>query len=170
MDETHAWFCVTEKSVNVYDLNKHPFIGNAQFFLAKELIIIPLWSFIKLANQGVSPNDVDIIIFFNSARCGSTLACQMFNKLPKTRFDFFFKFLIMDNLLSVLLFRSLSEPWILTNANVTMSYRELSYNFEDVIRAGILLQCKQSVENPFERVVLKPCISSTSVVRHFVFC
>ena len=84
MDETNAWFCVTKEDIDVYDLSKYPFINSAQYLTAKELVILPIWSLIKLSRENVR-SDVDMILFFHSARCGSTLNCKMFDKLPKTR-------------------------------------------------------------------------------------
>ena len=85
MDETFAWFCVTKNDFDVYDLSQFSFVYTTQFLHAQELIIIPLWSLTKLVDLEMSSRKKPEIIFlFNSARCGSTLACQMFHKMPKT--------------------------------------------------------------------------------------
>ena len=85
MDETNAWFCVTDEKFDVYDLSKNSFVYTTQFLNAQELIIIPLWSMVKMVNLEMSQKRPEIIFLFNSARCGSTLACQMFHNMPKTR-------------------------------------------------------------------------------------
>ena len=89
VDGNSAWFCVTEKYVNVYDIKRHPFVWVAQYFMAKELVIMPIWAFLKLAKSEVpSPGSDgrDIIMVFNTARAGSMLLCQMFQTLPNTRY------------------------------------------------------------------------------------
>ncbi len=82
-----AWFCVTDKKVDVYDLNQFPFVWVAQYLLARELFIVPIWAFLKLAQTDLSDPGSDgreVIMLFNTARCGSTLLCQMFARLPNT--------------------------------------------------------------------------------------
>ena len=56
---------------------------------AQELIIMPIWAFLKLANDELANPGSDgrqVIMLFNTARCGSTLLCQMFSRLPNTRY------------------------------------------------------------------------------------
>ena len=88
VDGNYAWFCVTDKKVNVYDLKKFPFVWVAQYLMAKELILVPIWAFLRLAEEEVpdpGTDGRDVIMIFNTARCGSTLLCQMFDTLPNTR-------------------------------------------------------------------------------------
>ena len=88
VDGNYAWFCVTDKNVNVYDLKKFPFVWVAQYLMAKELILVPIWAFLRLAEEEVpdpGTDGRDVIMIFNTARCGSTLLCQMFDTLPNTR-------------------------------------------------------------------------------------
>ncbi len=87
LTSTHAWFCVSPEAVDVYDTSVCPFVWVGQFFTAKKLIIMPLWSYHRLADElGDPPRGKEVFIIFNTARCGSTLLCQMFNKLPNTRY------------------------------------------------------------------------------------
>ena len=39
-DETHVWFCVTDKEVDVYLPSTGPFVFANQYFLAKKLVIV----------------------------------------------------------------------------------------------------------------------------------
>ena len=55
MNGQYAWFCVTPKNVNVYDLNIFPFVWVGQYLQAQELIIMPIWAFLKLANDELGP-------------------------------------------------------------------------------------------------------------------
>ena len=74
--------------------------------------------------------------------------------------NFFFKRVVILDF-----FRSISEPYVFTNANFTFSYKKLGLNLEDVTKALVLLQCKPNLKSPFDRVFIKPCITSTSMVR-----
>lgn len=72
----------------------------AQYLTAKELILLPIWAFNKLAQEDLVDPGTDgreVYMLFNTARCGSTLLCQMFARLPNTR--------------------SMSEPWATTVAH-----------------------------------------------------
>ena len=42
--EHHVWFCVTDTSVDVYDMKRFPFVVDAQWRCAKQLVIIPHWA------------------------------------------------------------------------------------------------------------------------------
>ena len=39
--QTHAFFCVSEPNVNVYDTSKGPFLWIKQYLAAKKLVVIP---------------------------------------------------------------------------------------------------------------------------------
>ena len=87
VSETHVWFCVTKNvpDKNVYTTTTFPFAFMAQFFMANELIIISHETLHKLADEmNWSQNDNELILINNTGRCGSTLLCQMFGKLPNT--------------------------------------------------------------------------------------
>ncbi len=80
---THAIFAVVDPDVNVYDLNKHPFVMVAQYYNAQKLVFIPLWACVKLGEEMGDPDpDMNIISISNSARSGSTLLAKMFHNLP----------------------------------------------------------------------------------------
>ena len=145
MDENCAWFCVTDESVDVYDLDKFPFVWTTQFEASQELIILPLWSLIQLYVEDLPKTNLEIIMLFNSARCGSTLACQMFHKLPKTK--------------------SMSEPWIGTNLNTVLISGQLNgHDVNALVKACIYLQCKPSIKEPFERIIFKPSLTGSAIV------
>jgi hypothetical protein len=87
VNKTHAWFCVSPVEVDVYDPVSFPFAWICQYMVAEELIFIPLWAFHQLADElGDPPQSKQVFIIANTARCGSTLLCQIFNKLPNTRY------------------------------------------------------------------------------------
>ncbi len=65
-----------------------PFVWAAQYVLAQELVIMPIWALHKLADELPDPGEDgrEVIALTNTARSGSTLLCQMFHKLPRTRY------------------------------------------------------------------------------------
>ena len=78
---THAVFVLC--SENIHNTKKHPFTFTAQYQCAKQLIFISHETLHRLASE-VHPKST-LIVIHNTARCGSTLICQMFNQLPRTR-------------------------------------------------------------------------------------
>lgn len=105
---THVFFCVTDPSVDVTDLSKFPFVTDAQWFNAKQLVVMPHWAFHRLAVQIGAPeeNGKEVVFITNSARSGSTLLCQIFAKLPDT--------MVM------------SEPWALAHAHACYGNGEIN--------------------------------------------
>ena len=96
---------------------------------------MPTSSLIKLAKE--TPNPGEIIMLFNTTRCGSTLACQMFSKLPNTKV--------------------MSEPWPLLTANADFIHGSMTDElYEEVIEASVKVQCKQDVNKDIHRILYKP--------------
>ena len=96
---------------------------------------MPTSSFLKLAQEIENPQD--IIMLFNTTRCGSTLACQMFSKLPNTKV--------------------MSEPWPLLTANSDFIHGDMNEElYEDVIEASVKVQCKQDLSKDIHRILYKP--------------
>ena len=149
----YAWFCVTDPGVNVYDLNKFPFVWVAQFLKARELIILPIWAFIKLSNDKLDDpgsNGKDVFMLFNTARCGSTLFCQMFDKIPNTR--------------------SMSEPWATVVAHVNYNGGLITHqgdDYENIIKACIKIQCKDENESKIKRIFYKQATWASAQVSPF---
>ena len=50
-DETHVWFCVTDKDVDVYSPTTGPFVFVNQFLLAKKLVIVKWELLHKIAGK-----------------------------------------------------------------------------------------------------------------------
>ncbi len=84
---THAFFCVTKPEVDVTDTEVHPFVVAAQWFNVKQMVILPHWACHRLAEKAGDPVDKgrDLIYIQTPARAGSTLLCQIYSKLPRTR-------------------------------------------------------------------------------------
>ncbi len=51
----HAIFCVSSEDMDVYNTSKYPFVWAKQFFTAKKLVIMPLESFHRLAEEVGDP-------------------------------------------------------------------------------------------------------------------
>ena len=168
-----AWFCVTDKKVDVYDLNQFPFVWVAQYLLARELFIVPIWAFLKLAQTDLSDPGSDgreVIMLFNTARCGSTLLCQMFARLPNTRYTKnthqrkFFKVYP-----TIFFCRAMSEPWASVVAHTNYVRGKISHQGDDydkLIEACIRLQCKPELGRKIDRILFKqPPWGSAEVLR-----
>ena len=96
---------------------------------------MPTSSLLKLAEETQNPKE--IIMLFNTTRCGSTLACQMFSKLPNTKV--------------------MSEPWPLLTANADFIHGTMNEElYEDVIEACVKVQCKQDINKEIHRILYKP--------------
>ena len=138
VDDQFAWFCITEDSVDVNDVTQFPFVWIAQYLMATELIIMPISSFLQLYQEELVRPGNDgrqIIMLFNTTRCGSTLACQMFSKLPNTK--------------------SMSEPWPLLIAHSNYVHGNLKAEiYEDIIEACVAFQCKADLG--IQRIFYKP--------------
>ncbi len=93
--KTHAVFSVAEADDDFYDTKRIPFCFFAYEHLAKKLLIVPIASFHRLAEQLGDPK-VPVCLFGMTARCGSTLMAQILNRVPNTR--------------------SMSEPFVLAYA------------------------------------------------------
>lgn len=147
VNSTHAWFCVSPPNIDVYDLKMFPFAWVAQFLMAQQLIIMPLWALNQLADELPTPggDGKEVIVLANTARCGSTLLCQMFNNLPNTR--------------------SMSEPWALCKAHTYYVRGKISNedgNYERLIKSILTLQCKDEKSRDVKRIFLKPPVWCTS--------
>ncbi len=84
LDKEHAAFCVTDPDVDVYDTKTFPFMTAGQWKVVEKLLIMPIASFHRLADEVGRPK-VPVITAGMTARSGSTLLVQIFNKVPKTR-------------------------------------------------------------------------------------
>ena len=118
-------FCITDPDISVYDMARHPFVMLAQYLEAKKLVLVPLWALHQLSEEaGDPPKDCEIIGIGMSARSGSTLLTQMFNKLPDTI--------------------AMSEPWSLLHAH---KWYNKGYfpkkDYPTLIRALLRLQFKK---------------------------
>ena len=135
---SYAMFCVSEAGNNVYDTEKHPFVFYAQFYSSEKLVIMPISSLLSLAKDLEDPGDLTIIPntsrcreafdvkalcnHFPESRCGSTLLCQMLNRVPGTRVA--------------------SEPWSLVHLNGMFNRGEIDQErHRELIKACVRIHC-----------------------------
>ena len=142
--ETHAVFCVSDPKDDVYDTSVVPFIFIVQLFEAKQLVIVPLDSFNQLADEAGDPRH-KVVVLGNTARCGSTLLCQMFNQIPNTR--------------------TMSEPWGLAHLHGFYNRGKLSYTqYRKLVQSAVRLQCKDTVTSKTEVTLMKlPLLCSPQI-------
>ncbi len=135
VDREYALFSVLDPQEDLFDSVKHPNIGKALYFHAKKLVVVPIGSFHKLADELGDPK-VPITWIAMTGRCGSTLLVQMMNKVPGTR--------------------TLGEPIATLNIN---DLRLLGKIKKDeslrLLKSGIRLMFKTEPDSKVERFFLK---------------
>ncbi len=141
VDKDSVTFCVTDPSVDVYDMNKYPFVFYAHYEMARKLIIMSLEDFYKLGEHVGDPK-VDVSLLQFTARCGSTLISQMMAKVPNTR--------------------SMSEPWCMARLEECYNFGYYSWEtYKKLVQAGIRLHCKVEPGSNIERIFIKmTCVAS----------
>lgn len=86
---SYAWFSVIEEGTDIYDMDRYPFCFVPQFFRTQQVVRVDLATFRRLAYEEVhyppGGDGRDLVLIDNTARCGSTLVCQMFAQFPETR-------------------------------------------------------------------------------------
>ena len=141
MDKDSVAFCVTDPSVDVYDMSKYPFIFFAHYDMVKKLKVLPIENFYKLGEKVGDPNgEVSLLQF--TARCGSTLISQMMDKISNTR--------------------SMSEPWCMVRLEECYKFGYYSWDsYKKLVQAGIRLMCKIEPGSNIERIFIKMvCVTS----------
>ncbi|XP_071095303.1 uncharacterized protein [Haliotis cracherodii] len=80
---TEAIFLKTDKDVDIYSSDTHPFMKWAQVLNAEKVYTIPIVAFHRLADETGDPQ-LPVIWVSSTGRCGSTLLSQVFEKVPGT--------------------------------------------------------------------------------------
>ena len=81
MSETHAWFSVSP-SIDVYDATKMPFAFLSQYLNSEKLLIVTHAALHRVAEK-ISQLEGNCIMIHMTARCGSTLLCQVIQGVNK---------------------------------------------------------------------------------------
>jgi hypothetical protein len=100
-------------------------------------VVVPISTFHRLASEVGDPTvDRKLTLINMTARCGSTLLCQLVNTVPKVR--------------------AMSEPWAFNHAHahyiagrITMDELRL------LVRSIMRLQCKRENDTEIEQIMIK---------------
>ncbi len=141
IEKDYAIFCVTDPSVDIFDTEKFPFTMFAHWMLPKKLVILPIASFHRLADELGDPK-VPIIAAAMTARCGSTLLVQLFNKVPNTR--------------------AMSEPTATCDIHGLRGSGKITPDESvKLLRSAMRLQCKVEPGTDIERIFIKMTIENS---------
>ncbi len=147
VERDYALFCVTDPTTNIYDTTQFPFLLVSQYLEAKQLVILPISSFHKLANEIGDPK-VKVTMVNMTARCGSTLLSQLFNLVPGTR--------------------SMAEPWAMCNVHELRSKHTISTEeTKELLRSAVRIHCKIAPGEELDRIVLKMCPFNAAQFAYF---
>ena len=83
ISKQEAIFIETEEHINIYSSDENAFLFFAQFEHSKFVIRMPIASFQALADKLGNPA-MPVVWMSNTGRCGSTLLCQVLEKVPGT--------------------------------------------------------------------------------------
>jgi hypothetical protein len=104
------------------DLSQAPFYFNTQFEKAKRVLTIPFETMIQLAKY-VTIDDNRLIFIYSVGRCGSTLASQIFARIPGVI--------------------NISEPYVLSQLVIARNIRKAKDDeLVALLEAAICLLCK----------------------------
>ena len=128
--ENQVWFSISP-NYNVYQIGKIPFAFLAQYLKSEKLLIVDFATLHKIAESLESPQG-NCILINNTARCGSTLLCQIFKRVPNTSVQ--------------------SEPWALTYIHRMFNEKKISWNeHKALIESFVKLQFKPTRQMKIER-------------------
>ena len=135
---THAFFCVSDPDVNVYDTANGPFLFVKQYVAAKKLLIVPHSTLHRLAAEVGDPIDRKVTFINMTARCGSTLLCQMTNTVPRVR--------------------TISEPWCFNHLHWHYVGGRIEHgDFRRLVRSCMRLVLKRENDTEIDHVLIKIC-------------
>jgi len=158
-DKATLWISTADQAVftvsqeDIYDTRSHPFAVVAQFNTARQLVIISHRTMHKLADE---IEDKALVVIHYTARCGSTLLCQMFHQLPDTRV--------------------VSETWAFLKVHQLFKTGNMTRSELEVLTRSMAKMYMKS--GTFQRVVLKitffcspmmPVIKSVFPSAHLIF-
>ena len=83
LSKHEAVFVETEENVNIYSSDESPFVCFAQLNRSKNVIKVPISYLHALADKIGDPS-VPVVWVSTTGRCGSTVLCQTFEKVPGT--------------------------------------------------------------------------------------
>ncbi len=112
-----------------------------QYVAAKKLVVVPHSTFHRLAAEVGDPmadGSRKLTLINMTARCGSTLLCQMLNTVPKCR--------------------AMSEPWAFNHAHAHYNNGDISMSeLRLLVRSIMRLQCKPENDTEIKQIMIKVC-------------
>ncbi len=139
-----AVFGVVPEGFDVHDPANGAFLREAQVRNAEEVVVTSLKTFVELG-KSAGKTGARVLFLSSTARCGSTLLTQMLDRLDGVR--------------------AMSEPEFFTQ--VFHLQDKLSEPLEEVVKAGISLQCKdEQTRNgkDLKLIVFKPRSECTGLM------
>ncbi len=139
VEKDYALFCVTDPQVDLFDVTKFPFLVLSQFTESRKLVVLPVKSFHRLAEEVGDPK-VPVGMVHMTARCGSTLLTQMIYRVPGTR--------------------AITECWSIHNLYDLLCRSHVTgEEYRRLLRSALRLHCNNShPEEQIERVFMKMTI------------
>ncbi len=135
IEKDRALFAVSDPTDCVYDTAISPYFNSRQFTIVKQLVVLPIRSFHKLA-ESIGDPKFPVAIVAMTARCGSTLLVQMFSKVPGTRV--------------------LSEPNATVGIHEMRTQNKISpKESKALLKSALRLTCKCEPNSGVERVFVK---------------
>ncbi len=140
VEKDYALFTVTDPSVDVYDVPKFPFLFLSQHEQAEKLIVLPIKTFHRLADELGDPK-VPVAMILITARCGSTLLTQVLARIPGVR--------------------SMSEPWATCNIHELRGSGQITPDeSRRLLRSALRLHCKVEPGSGVERIFIKTTVDN----------
>lgn len=146
LSSDEAVFVETSRDIDVSHSDNGCFMRMAQYDLARRLVVLPIESVHRLAEHLGDPH-ARLVLVSNTARCGSTLLCQMFEQTGQCM--------------------ALSEPDFLRS--VESCRRQLGdKETRRLMRSAIRLQCKPINNRSIDAYVIKSMSQHVDCVPMFV--
>ncbi len=136
VEKDYALFSVFGPHDDIFESEKHPNLCRALYMHATKLVVVPIRSFHKMADELGDPK-VPVTWLAMTARCGSTLLVQMMNKVPGTR--------------------TLGEPIATLNTDELLLRGEINKDESlRLLKSGIRLLFKLEPNSEVQRFFVKP--------------
>merc|ERR1712209_267707 len=132
MTKTHAYFTISTE--DLYNVEKYPFIFIAQYKRARQLLIVPHSTLNRLADKIGNPKNITFVNM--TARCGSTLLCQVMHCVPGVR--------------------AISEPYGLVHLHGLYARKQIEFDqYRILLKSYIRLLCKLGPNEEFRNIFVK---------------
>jgi len=146
VDEKRAYFCVSNEGVDPYHSSTGPFLWANTFIAAEKLLVLDIDHFHRLAEHRGNPfvtDNLKITLIHMTARCGSTLLCQILEKVPRVKV--------------------MSEPNVFSYICNLYLQGNISYvEYQRLLESTFRLQCKKAKN--IDHIVIKWAVVATPAI------